>query len=171
MVTMSRNPPAFLGQHRLHARLDQTDQTWRLVVGLVKTKRARYAILLSIIVLAGYVLLPTAIRSPAMAESPLDMDDTDWSRFAYSQYVANDTAYLCNAVMMFEALDRLHSKPDRVLMYPRGWNAEDGTSINSRLLTKAQEQYKVKLVPIQVQSVQVDPEESERTSRSCSGGD
>ncbi|KAI9036774.1 nucleotide-diphospho-sugar transferase [Aspergillus affinis] len=40
-----------------------------------------------------------------------------WSRFAYAEYVTN-TLYLCNSVMLFEALHRLGSKPDRLMMYP-----------------------------------------------------
>ncbi|KAI9778976.1 MAG: N-acetylglucosaminyltransferase [Geoglossum umbratile] len=78
------------------------------------------------------------------------VDDVDWSRFAYTQYVT-DTLYLCNSVMLFEILNRLGSKPDRLLMYPNAWSASDSDSVESRLLRKARDGYGVKLVPIEVQ--------------------
>lgn len=81
------------------------------------------------------------------------VQDTDWSTFAYIQYVTN-TEYLCNSVMLFESLHRLGSKPDRVLMYPSEMTAHNDNGPDShdgRLLQKAMEEYKVKLVPISVQ--------------------
>ncbi|KAK0738622.1 nucleotide-diphospho-sugar transferase [Schizothecium vesticola] len=59
---------------------------------------------------------------PAVAVPPVGQDpeqhNTDWSRFAYVQYVTN-SAYLCNSVMLFETLHRLGtSRADRVMMYP-----------------------------------------------------
>ncbi|KAJ5669797.1 nucleotide-diphospho-sugar transferase [Penicillium macrosclerotiorum] len=78
--------------------------------------------------------------------------EINWSRFAYTQYVT-DTDYLCNSVMMFESLNRLGSKPDRLMMYPEDWSiAESETSKESKLLRIARDQYNVKLQPIKVQS-------------------
>ncbi|KAJ5247627.1 nucleotide-diphospho-sugar transferase [Penicillium chermesinum] len=78
--------------------------------------------------------------------------DVDWSRYAYTQYVTN-TDYLCNSVMLFEALHRLGSKADRLMMYPEDFSVEDdNTSKESKLLRIAREKYNVKLKPIQVQS-------------------
>lgn len=77
-------------------------------------------------------------------------DGTVWSRFAYTQYATN-TAYLCNSVMLFEILNRLGSKPDRLIMHPRAWSADDPDSVEGRLLRKARDEYGVKLVPIEVQ--------------------
>lgn len=72
----------------------------------------------------------------------------DWSRFAYVQYVTNQD-YLCNSVMFFEALHRLGSKPDRLMMYPSHMlNNKD--SAEARLLRKAQQVYDVKLMPIEL---------------------
>jgi hypothetical protein len=73
----------------------------------------------------------------------------DWSQYAYTQYVTNE-AYLCNSVMIFEALHRLGSKAERLMMYP---NSMDIGSRNeaSQLLRKAQNDYVVKLMPIEVQ--------------------
>ncbi|RAK98075.1 nucleotide-diphospho-sugar transferase [Aspergillus ibericus CBS 121593] len=74
----------------------------------------------------------------------------DWSRFAYTQY-ATDRSYLCNSVMMFEALHRLGSKADRVLVYPsRFLMSESDRSPEARLLRYARDQYAVKLKPIEV---------------------
>ncbi|CAJ2512639.1 Uu.00g007580.m01.CDS01 [Anthostomella pinea] len=78
----------------------------------------------------------------------------NWSRYAYTQYVTN-AAYLCNSVMIFETLFRLKSKADRVMMYPATMMdpAETNpTGEDARLLVKARDVYKVKLVPVSVQS-------------------
>lgn len=83
-------------------------------------------------------------------------DNIDWSRFAYIQYATN-TAYLCNSVMLFETLNRLHSKPERLILCPTTFSV-DGTedSVESRLLRKARDEYKVILVPIEVQHRNAD---------------
>ncbi|MCJ1369202.1 N-acetylglucosaminyltransferase [Loxospora ochrophaea] len=60
--------------------------------------------------------------------------------------------------MVFEALDRLGSKADRILLYPEEWDLEI-TSLSDRdsqLLVKAREWYNVKLVPIQVQKFETN---------------
>lgn len=76
----------------------------------------------------------------------------DWSRFAYTQYVT-DTNYLCNSLMLFEALQRLGSKADRLLMYPDDFSvAADDSSREAKLLRIARDKYGAKLRPIQVQS-------------------
>jgi len=53
--------------------------------------------------------------------------------------------------MLFEALDRLGSKADRILFYDEGWDLDvsDERDRNSQLLLKASLQYDVKLVPAQ----------------------
>src|SRR2546423_1182183 len=48
-------------------------------------------------------------------------DEVEWSNFAYVQYVTHKK-YLCNSVLIFEALHRLRSRPDRVLLYPSSWD-------------------------------------------------
>lgn len=68
----------------------------------------------------------------------------NWSRFAYVQY-ATDTEYICNSVMLFEALHRLGSKADRLLMYPyKLWHNTQAAG----LLIHARDKYNAKLVPI-----------------------
>jgi hypothetical protein len=76
-------------------------------------------------------------------------NNVDWSRFAYVQYVT-DEAYLCNSVMLFEILNRLGSKADRLIMYPNAIDLSSESS-GSRLLKKAQTEYAVKLIPIEIQ--------------------
>ena len=54
--------------------------------------------------------------------------------------------------MIFEALHRLGSKPDRVLLYSSEFNlSEDDDSKESHMLRFARDNYGVKLKPIQVQ--------------------
>ena len=75
----------------------------------------------------------------------------DWSRFAYTQY-ATDRSYLCNSVMLFEALHRLGSKADRVMLYPSEFfKSDDDDSKESRLIRFARDNYQVKLKPIEIQ--------------------
>ncbi|KAG5999445.1 hypothetical protein E4U43_002072 [Claviceps pusilla] len=77
----------------------------------------------------------------------------DWSKFAYVQYVT-DSDYLCNSVMIFEALHRFGSRPDRLIMYPSTMMAANPSPDNSddaRLLTEARDEYNVRLRPVEVQ--------------------
>lgn len=79
--------------------------------------------------------------------------DVDWSSFAYVQYATNSD-YLCNSVMIFETLDRLETRADKVLMYDSTMVAgdlESAESYNAQLLRKARDEYEVQLQPIQVQ--------------------
>ena len=89
-------------------------------------------------------------RGPIHAPS-LDYKNVDWSHYAYSQY-ATDSAYLCNAVMVFEALSRLGSKADRILLYPQEWDTEisSNTDRDSQLLVRARDVYGVKLIPVDI---------------------
>ncbi|KAH0542535.1 N-acetylglucosaminyltransferase [Glutinoglossum americanum] len=87
---------------------------------------------------------------PHVLQPPPANGDVNWSRFAYTQYVT-DTSYLCNSVMLFEILNRLGSKPDRLMMYPSAWSADDSDSLEGSLLRKARDEYGVKLMPIEVQ--------------------
>ena len=75
--------------------------------------------------------------------------DTEWSQFAYVQYVTN-LPYLCNSIMLFERLHSLGCKPDRVMMHPSGFSLDDN-STEARLLRKARDEYKVKLTAVDVQ--------------------
>ncbi|KAK0732930.1 glucose N-acetyltransferase [Lasiosphaeria miniovina] len=93
--------------------------------------------------------------SPATHDQ-LQLDNVDWSRFAYTQYVTNSD-YLCNSIMLFELLHKLGSRADRVIMYPSQMfdpaapDDGSGRGNDARLLIKARDEYKVHLVPIEVQ--------------------
>ncbi|KAH7228732.1 nucleotide-diphospho-sugar transferase [Fusarium oxysporum] len=90
-----------------------------------------------------------------LSQKPLKFQgsiEVDWSCFAYTQYVTNSD-YLCNSVMFFESLDRLSSRADRVMMYPSHmFEANNGSSVDTQLLIKARDEYRVKLVPITADS-------------------
>lgn len=84
-------------------------------------------------------------------------DEVQWGDFAYVQYVTNEN-YLCNSLMVLEALHRSGAKADRIMMYPEDWQmAHDDAPIIStekKLLAQARDSYGVKLVPIKLQSVE-----------------
>ncbi|KAJ5156819.1 nucleotide-diphospho-sugar transferase, partial [Penicillium capsulatum] len=108
----------------------------------------------TIVSIVAFVATVTLLRLPN-PESRHDHDilsnEIDWSRFAYTQY-ATDRSYLCNSVMLFEALHRLGSKADRVMLYPSGFlQSEDDNSKEGRLLRFARDHYQVKLNPIEIQ--------------------
>lgn len=121
-------------------------------------------IFLVLLLLLARTFLPSEPRShairpvpwPALQDSSEHKDSgrktwesTDWSQFAYVQYVTN-LPYLCNSVMLFESLHRLGCRPDRLMMYPSGFSVEDD-STEARLLRKARDEYRVVLEPIEVQ--------------------
>lgn len=98
-------------------------------------------------------------------------DPIDWSLYAYSQYVTDD-ASMCNAFLIFESLDRLGSKAQRVLMYPEEWDAKDSdlSDRSAGLLAHAQRQYGVKLKRIQLLGVD-GPVSPPTKKKSTSGWD
>ncbi|KAK3308754.1 glycosyltransferase family 8 protein [Chaetomium strumarium] len=96
----------------------------------------------------------TTAPAPAV-DLIVDASKVDWSRFAYTQYVT-DSHYLCNSVMLFERLQHVRSRADRMLMYPlymynpdTAWDSI--VSDNARLVIKARDEYGTQLVPIEVQ--------------------
>jgi hypothetical protein len=86
---------------------------------------------------------------------PGTISEVRWSDFAYVQYVTN-TKYLCNSLMIFEALRHHNTKADLLMMYPNQWNEPEevttDTPYESKLLVQARDEYKVNLVPIQVKT-------------------
>ncbi|KAF2661495.1 glycosyltransferase family 8 protein [Lophiostoma macrostomum CBS 122681] len=93
------------------------------------------------------------LRAPKRTTS--DSDSVNWSSYAYSLY-ATDSATLCHAVLVFDALARLGSKADRVLFYPKYWDTvvADARDRDSQLLVMARDTYKVKLQPISLLTVE-----------------
>ena len=125
----------------------------------------RLSVVTTVAVVALVLILVHAITPGAFSNLPpypafpasqglRSYDNVDWSRFAYAQYVTN-TAYLCNSVMIFEALARLGSKADRLLMYPSSFQLSsedaDAESVESRLLRKARDKFNVRLSPVRVE--------------------
>jgi hypothetical protein len=126
---------------------------------ILRSKRFRFVLAASLVALVVlfFIFSPQKslsfhyIYNPFFSEPPVIPNGVDWSRFAYTQYATN-MAYLCNSVMLFETLHRLGSKADRLLMYPNTMQADPTSdSAESKLLLKAQNEYGVKLQPIEVQ--------------------
>lgn len=130
-------------------------------------RRVRTALIVAALLLVAFSLFHFVdLTSPGLGSavppqqpngsSPTTGDDeVQWSDFAYVQYVTNGN-YLCNSLMILEALHRSGTKADRIMMYPEGWhisedNAPDA-STESKLLAQARDLYQAKLVPIQVQT-------------------
>lgn len=114
------------------------------------SKRYRWTAGLAFIIFILFLLLNQELLPPRLLALH-STADANWSSFAYTQYVTN-SEYLCNSVMFFEALHRLSSRADRVMMYPsRMFEPDDDTSNDTHLLIKARDEYNVKLVPITIQ--------------------
>ena len=113
--------------------------------------RRRYWVYIAIFLAFVYLLLPSHAPAPS-AESA---GAIDWSKYAYSLY-ATDSATLCHALLVFDALARLGSKADRVLFYPNYWDTviRDADDRDSQLLVMARDKYGVKLQPIQLLTVE-----------------
>jgi hypothetical protein len=113
-------------------------------------RRWRRFILGAVATLFLIFLLFRQLRSDA-GIGYINYDAVDWSVFAYSQY-ATDEAYLCNTLLVFEALHRLGSRPDRILFYPQTWDLEVSNKWDrgSQLLVMARDRYKVKLMPCDI---------------------
>ena len=60
--------------------------------------------------------------------------------------------------MVFETLERLGSRADRILMYPEEWDTEIASKSDrdSQLLVMARDWYRVKLIPIKISRFQRD---------------
>lgn len=87
---------------------------------------------------------PAATKDHSPVSATAD-DTVHWSDFAYIQYVTT-ASYLCNSLMILEALRRHETKADLLMLYPEEW---DATQYQSKLLAQARDVYKAKLVPIQ----------------------
>ncbi|KAJ5291930.1 CAZyme family GT8, partial [Penicillium angulare] len=119
-----------------------------------QTARAAILAILVFFGVATLLKIPTTSNSqgsPSNDPRVLFDKEIDWSRFAYTQY-ATDRSYLCNSLMIFEALHRLGSKADRVMLFPSEFmKSEHDSSKESILLRFARDNYQVKLKPIEAQ--------------------
>jgi alpha-N-acetylglucosamine transferase len=77
------------------------------------------ALLLILFSLSRFVDTPTKSHAAVAQELngllPRIDDQVNWSDFAYVQYVADEN-YLCNSLMILEALHRYGAKADRIMM-------------------------------------------------------
>lgn len=91
---------------------------------------------------------------PPLPLPHIHYDEVDWSRFAYTQYATNEV-YLCNSLMVFEALETLGSKAERVLFYPEEWDliVEDEYDRVSELLLMARSRFRVMVIPIKIEGI------------------
>ncbi|GMF71617.1 alphaN-acetylglucosamine transferase [Aspergillus flavus] len=108
-------------------------------------------------------------RPQPQALPHINYDLVDWSRYAYSQY-ATSSAYLCNAVMVFEALQRLGSRAQRVLFFPEDWDVsvESERDRDSQLLAMARDKYNVMLIPITLETIKPGAGSGESWDKSIS---
>lgn len=98
-----------------------------------------------------FIISAPIFRQPTGPAHPLYGTHIDWHRYAYSQY-ATDQHYLCNSLMIFDSLEKLGSKADRILFYPKTWDLDVSSSKDrtSQLLVLARDKYKVKLKPVEM---------------------
>jgi hypothetical protein len=103
---------------------------------------------------AGFVFVCWLLYPSRSAPPANDGTTVNWSNYAYSFY-ATDSATLCHAVLLADALARLGSKADRVLFYPSDWDTivHGATDRDSQLLRLARDTYNVKLQPIHLLTV------------------
>ncbi|KAL8996564.1 MAG: hypothetical protein Q9169_003959 [Polycauliona sp. 2 TL-2023] len=77
-----------------------------------------------------------------------------WAKVAYVQLV-KEHFHVCNAVMLFSVLDDQESMAQRVIMYPKEWDAvakgalDPQIETSKRLLRNAAKNYKVMLQPVE----------------------
>lgn len=123
-----------------------------LAVAKRQLRRLRTWVLFGLFVLLVLWLRREPPKPPPLPHIRFDL--VDWSRYAYAQY-ATSSAYLCNSIMIFEALHRLGSRAERVLFYPHEWDMtiESSSDRDSQLLVMAREEYNVQIVPIDVQMI------------------
>jgi hypothetical protein len=109
----------------------------------------RYSYFVAGFIFVCWLLYPSRSASPTAGDTTVV-----WSNYAYSLY-ATDSATLCHAILIADALARLGSKADRVLFYPEYWDTKvsDSKDRDSQLLVLARDKYKVKLQPIKLLTV------------------
>lgn len=115
-------------------------------------RHIRTWVILGLIVLLLLWLRRERPKPPPISHVRFDL--VDWSRYAYTTY-ATSSPYLCNALMLFEALHRLGSRADRILFYPEEWSADmgDDSSREGQMLRMAKQKFNVQLTPIDVQMI------------------
>ncbi|KAI9370957.1 nucleotide-diphospho-sugar transferase [Aspergillus egyptiacus] len=121
---------------------------------IVKRQLRRLRTWTFIFVFILFVLFLRREPAPPPPLPHINYDLVDWSRYAYTQY-ATSSPYLCNAVLVLDALERLGSRAQRVLFYPREWDVivDSDHDRDSQLLRLARDKYKAMLVPIELDMI------------------
>lgn len=122
-------------------------------------QKRTWVIVVALLCLCFIITSPFMHRS-TYAAHPLYGMNIDWHHYAYSQY-ATDQHYLCNSLMIFDSLERLGSKADRILFYPKTWDLDVSSSKDrtSQLLVLARDRYKVKLKPVEMYTLKREPQD------------
>ncbi|ROV92263.1 hypothetical protein VSDG_07299 [Cytospora chrysosperma] len=89
-------------------------------------------------------------RDPVVPDASYrNSPDLDWTQYAYALY-ATDVEYLCNAVTIFDTLERYGNKADRLLLYADTLGVSGEDSREGKLLSKARDELGVNLQPVKV---------------------
>ncbi|GIZ41681.1 hypothetical protein CKM354_000497900 [Cercospora kikuchii] len=78
-------------------------------------------------------------------------EDPTWSQYAY-HFHAHDPSALCSAVIHLQTLQRLSSKPSRLLTYPSSWTSSSAPLKDNilRLLRRAENDFHALLQPVDI---------------------
>lgn len=126
-------------------------------LSVVKRELRRIRTWVIILIFVGLIKWMRRARPPPPPLSHINYDVVDWSRYAYTQYATSET-YLCNCVMVFEALHRLGSRADRLLFYPKEWDlvVDSDSDRISQLLVLAKDEYNVQMVPVTIEGIRAE---------------
>jgi hypothetical protein len=124
------------------------------LLAVLKNQLRRIRTWVFIFVLILFILFLRREPPPPPALPHINYDLVDWSRYAYTQY-ATSSPYLCNALLVFDALERFGSRAQRVLYYPEDWDilTETDHDRDNQLLRVARTKYNAMLVPIQLDMI------------------
>lgn len=155
LIMGSRKPPTYAPRRNSAASEDDFfDIPDEPCLAIVKRqlRRIRTWVFFALFVLFILWLRREPPKPPPLPHIRYDL--VDWSRYAYFQY-ATSGVYLCNAIMIFEALHRLGSRAERVLFYPEQMDilVDSESDRDSQLLLLAKEKYNVQITPIDIQSI------------------
>ncbi|CAI6339758.1 unnamed protein product [Periconia digitata] len=143
--------------------------SWILEVGVSGVFLLGTALILVLFLVVYLTALSPSLLKLIVPHVPLHINNirVNWTHSAYIQSITNQN-YLCNSVMIMEALHRAGAKADRIMMYPDHWHipkASDSRAVEetqdlqrTEWMLRARDEYKAKLVPIRVLSgTQGDP--------------
>ncbi|KAL3470066.1 nucleotide-diphospho-sugar transferase [Aspergillus californicus] len=121
---------------------------------IVKHQLRRLRTWAFILVFILFILFFRLEPTPPPPLAHINYDLVNWNNYAYSQY-ATSSPYLCNAILVFDALEKHGSRARRVLFYPKHWDVvvESDRDRDSQLLKLARDKYKALLVPIELDMI------------------